>query len=237
MTDAKKNDDTHNENREETLAERSARLEAEAAAMNNAANKDQDPLAPEQEPELYGEGDDLDMSENNTQVLALQKELDDAKDKMLRAVAEAENTRRRAVKEREDAQKYSISGFSKDLVTVADNLRRALEAIPAELAEQHDQVKNLVDGIEATERELLRAFDKNGIKKIEPSLEGEGEIFDPNKHEVMFEAPGSGKPPGTIVQVVETGYTLHDRLLRPARVGVAKDEGGDQTTGHIDTEA
>jgi len=116
------------------------------------------------------------------------------------------------------------------LLDVADNLRRALDAVPADLIEGDERVKNLMGGIEGTERQLLSSFEKNGIKKIEPL----DEMFNPNFHEVMFEGPAPEKSAGTIIQVLEPGYVLNERLLRPARVGVAKDEGqGSQ----IDTEA
>jgi molecular chaperone GrpE len=168
-------------------------------------------------------------------IKGLQDELDKSKDQMLRALAEAENARKRSLKDREDASRYAVSSFAKELVNVADNLRRALSAIPAEALAADPHLKNLNDGVEATERELLKSFEKQGIRKINP----EGELFNPNFHEVMFEAPGTGKPPGTITQVIETGYLLHDRLLRPARVGVAKDEGqGNGRPGaQIDTQA
>ncbi len=171
-------------------------------------------------------------------IQALEEELAGSKDKMVRAVAEAENTRRRAQKDREDASRFAIAGFSRDLVSVADNLRRALDAVAPELLEAQPEIKNLTDGIEATERELLRSFAKNGITKIEPL----DEQFDPNFHEVMFEAPMPDKPNGSIIQVIEAGYVLHGRILRPARVGVAKSDivGGDAASGPgqtIDTQA
>lgn len=160
------------------------------------------------------------------------------KDQLMRALAETENTRKRSIREREDASRFAIAGFAKDLVNVADNLRRALEAVPAELLAQTPQIKNLTDGIEATERELLRSFEKNGIQSLNPL----DQPFDPNFHEVMFEAPIPDKPSGTVIQVIETGYTISGRLLRPARVGVSKDGGAAQTpprpSGHtIDTQA
>ncbi len=208
-----------------------------------------DPLAPESveqdaAAELYPDKDPLEQTGGNVQnvVSGLQDELDKAKDQMMRAIAEAENTRKRAAKEREDARKFSISGFAKDLLPVADNLRRALDAAPTDLIESEPRLQALISGIEATERELLRTFEKNGITKLEPA----DDIFDPNIHEVMFEAPNPGKPAGTIIQVVECGYMLHDRLIRPARVGVTKDEGQaaapqeqdpPEHGGHIDTEA
>lgn len=150
------------------------------------------------------------------------------KDQALRALAEAENTRRRAERDREDASKYGISNFARGLLTAADNLRRAITAIPQELRDSDARITALTTGIEATERELLAAFDRVGIKKI-ASLDAP---FNPNLHEVIFEAPGTGKPAGTIIQVVEEGYTIHDRLLRPARVGVAKADAGDAPPVH-----
>ena len=166
---------------------------------------------------------------------ALQAELDKTKDQMLRALAEAENSRKRAIKERDDASKYAVAGFAKDMLTVADNLRRALEAVPPDARAADPRIKNLIEGIEATQREMLKALEQNGIRKIDPL----DELFNPNFHEVLFESPGTGKPPGTVTQVIETGYLLHDRLLRPARVGVAANEGqGNGVPGsNIDTEA
>ena len=108
-----------------------------------------------------------------------------------------------------------------------------MEAIPGDLLKSDPRLQKVIEGIEATERELLKSFDRSSIKKIDPS----GEIFNPNFHEVMFEAQGTGKPAGTIVQVMDVGYVLHDRLLRPARVAVAKDEGQDKPGGQIDTKA
>lgn len=160
------------------------------------------------------------------------------KDQLMRALAETENMRKRAQREREDASRFAISGFSKDILSVADNLRRALDSIPAQALEQMPQIKNLTDGIEATERELLRSFEKNGIVRVEPL----DQPFDANFHEVMFEAPMPDKPNGTIIQVIEAGYTLNGRLLRPARVGVAKSaiqsQTGAASPGHtLDTQA
>lgn len=172
-------------------------------------------------------------------VSALQEELDRTKDQMMRALAETENMRGRARREKEDASKFAISAFSKDLLSVADNLRRALEALPEDIRQAQPEIKNLADGIEATERELLRSFEKNGIKKLLPI----DLPFDPHFHEVMFEAPVPGKTAGTIIQIIEPGYTLNERILRPARVGIAKDTGDNSPAPppegghHIDTEA
>ncbi|MFA5123465.1 nucleotide exchange factor GrpE [Zavarzinia sp.] len=152
---------------------------------------------------------------------SLQAEVADLKDKLLRAFAETENLRRRAEREREDTAKYAVTKFARDLTSVADNLRRAIEAVAAETRAADEAVANLLAGVEMTERELLSAFERVGITKIAPAV---GEKADPNKHEVLFEVPGTGQPGGSIVQVVQAGYQIADRLLRAAKVGVAKAE-------------
>jgi molecular chaperone GrpE len=150
-------------------------------------------------------------------IAALEAELAEGQDKLLRALAETENVRRRAQRERQDAEKYAVSGFARELLSVADNLRRALDSLPEKEAKD-DRTKNLLAGVEATERELLAAFERNGLKRIEAM----GERFDHNFHQAVFEAEKTGRPAGTIVEVLQPGYVLHDRLLRPAMVGVAK---------------
>lgn len=142
------------------------------------------------------------------------------KDQLLRALAETENVRRRSAREREDTQRFAISNFAKDMLAVADNLGRALAAIPADALESDPALKSLVDGVSATERQLLGSFERHGIKRIDPM----GEKFDSNLHQAMFEVPGSGQPAGTIVQVLQPGYLINERLLRAALVGVAKAE-------------
>ena len=159
-------------------------------------------------------------AEPSAEMEQLREEAAAMKDQLLRALAEVENTRRRAERDRQDIAKYAITDFARDLLSPADNLRRALDAVPADAIGQDAVLTNLNEGVEATEREMLSAFEKVGIKKIE-SLD---QKFDPNFHQAMFEVPDSGKPAGTIVQVVQEGYMIHDRLLRPALVGVAKAE-------------
>jgi len=150
-------------------------------------------------------------------LLAAEAEAADFKDKALRAMAEVENIRRRAQREREDAVKYAATNVARDLLSTADNLRRALaSANEAQLADE--STKSLLTGVAATERELLAAFEKNGIKRLDPK----GERFDHNFHQAIFEVENTGKPAGTVVEVLQPGYVLHDRLLRPAMVGVAK---------------
>jgi molecular chaperone GrpE len=140
------------------------------------------------------------------------------KDQLLRALAETENVRRRAARDREDAQRYAASNFAKDMLVVADNLGRALQHIPVEQIETDPALKSLYDGVAATERQLQAAFERHNIKRIDPL----GEKFDSNLHQAMFEVPGTGQPAGTVVQVLQPGYMIHDRLLRAAMVGVAK---------------
>ena len=156
-------------------------------------------------------------------------EIGKLKDQILRAMAETENTRRRMKKEIEDAQKYAVGSFAKEMLCVADNFRRALDAVPQDGA-GGDTLKNLVTGVEATERQLLAAFERFGIKKINPM----GEAFDPNYHQVMTEAEDPSKPAGLVVQVLQEGYMIHDRLLREAMVVVSK---GGPTAHKVDTQA
>jgi molecular chaperone GrpE len=148
---------------------------------------------------------------------AVEAELAETKDRLLRALAETENVRRRLQRERDDAQKYAASAFAKDLLSPIDNLRRALEAMP-ESETTDPRARNLRDGVAATERELLAAFERHGLQRIDPK----GERFDHNFHQAIFEAERPDVPAGTIVEVLQPGYVLHDRLLRPAMVGVAK---------------
>ncbi|MGK9170842.1 nucleotide exchange factor GrpE [Inquilinus limosus] len=190
----------------EGVAESEAAAETEAAAEGWAAA--------EASPEASA------LSEARERVAALEAENAKLKDQALRALADAENIRRRSEREREDTAKYAISGFAKSLLDAADNLRRAIDAVPGEAVETDAALKTLVDGVAATERQLLAAFERNGLTRIEPV----DEIFDPNFHQAMFELPGTGKPAGTVVQVVQPGYVLQGRLLRPALVGVAKGE-------------
>lgn len=196
--------------------------------------QEQDPLAPEMYPE-YDEADNV--SQDGNKIMALETELDQARDKMMRVAAEAENTRKRAARERDDAAKFAVSGFAKDLLEVSDNLRRALDAMPEDLIESDPRLKNLTNGIEVTEKSLLKTFEKHGIEKIEPL----DEPFNPNFHEVMFEAPIPGKAAGIIMQVIEPGYILNGRLLRAAKVGITSDSGSapdaNHPGGNIDTSA
>jgi molecular chaperone GrpE len=147
------------------------------------------------------------------------REAAEFKDKLLRTLAEMENLRKRTEREVLDARVYGIAGFARDVLAVADNMHRALAAIGPELREAADaKVKALIEGVELTERELLKSLEKNGVKKFSP----EGEKFDPNVHQAMYEIPTSDLPPGQVAQVIQAGYMIGDRVLRPAMVAVSK---------------
>jgi molecular chaperone GrpE len=148
----------------------------------------------------------------------LAAEVAELRDQLLRALAEAENQRRRSQREREEAVRYAAAPMLRDLLGVADNLQRALESVPGEAADEDGALKILLEGVQLTARELQTVFERHGIVKLDPL----GERLNPHHHEAMFEVPDPEQPSGTIVQVVQPGYLLHDRLLRPARVGVAK---------------
>jgi molecular chaperone GrpE len=152
-------------------------------------------------------------------VVRLLKENEELKDRALRLAAEMENLRRRTARDVHDARSYAISNFARDMLSVSDNLRRALEAIPADVKAAGDAgFKALIEGVELTERSMLAALERHGVKKLQP----EGEKFDPNFHQAMFEVPNTEVPANTVVQVVQPGYSIGDRVLRPAMVGVSK---------------
>ncbi|HUT51012.1 MAG TPA: nucleotide exchange factor GrpE [Alphaproteobacteria bacterium] len=177
-----------------------------------------------------GEAETAEPPEERVDPMAqLEADLAEFRDKHLRALAEIENVRRRGEKEKADALKYAATNFAKDILGVADNLRRAIEAVPDDAAESDGPVRTLIEGVELTERELLSIFERHGIKPIA----ADGQKFDHNLHQAMMEVPDTGLPSGTVVQVLQGGYTIHDRLLRPAMVGVAKGSsaGGDKDAG------
>jgi molecular chaperone GrpE len=153
------------------------------------------------------------------EVECLRTELADMRDRMLRALAEAENTRRRAEREKQDASQYAVTKFARDMLQIADNFARALAAAPQAMRDAADpQLKAVFDGVEATERQLLAALERHGVKPIDTA----DRKFDPNLHQAIAEVPAGDKQPGSIVDVVQAGYTIGDRLLRPAMVTVAR---------------
>ena len=163
----------------------------------------------------------------DARIAELEAEVKEKKDQLLRALAELENTRRRAERDRRDAETYGGTRLARDLLVVYDNLNRALDAADEELREKHGA---FLEGVELTQRELLGAFARHRIEKVSPE---KGERFDPHLHQAMFEAPVPGAADGTIIEVMEDGFTIAERLLRPARVGVAK--GGQQQAAGAET--
>lgn len=186
----------------EAPGEEDVMTEAEVAEVGAEASdqKEMDPLAV-----LRAEAD------------SLREEVAELKDQLLRALAETENVRNRARREREEALRYAAAPLAKDLLPVADNLRRAIESVGPEAAAEDERLNSLRVGVEMTEKGLLDTLAKHGVARIDPL----GERLDPHRHEAMMEIPDPSKPAGTVAQVFEVGYVLHDRLLRPARVGVA----------------
>lgn len=176
--------------------------------------KDTSPTESKEEPKTLGD----DLSSELSQEEKKEEEVAKLKDQLLRTLAELDNTRKRGEREREDTAKFAITGFARDLLAVADNLRRALESMPEDHEHPEKLLKSLYEGVEITEKELLYAFKKHSIETIDPL----GKPFDHHFHQAMFEVDDSDQPEGTIVHVLQVGYQLKDRLLRPALVGVAK---------------
>lgn len=186
--------------------DKAAEAEAAAEAQNASAQADPQPVAKS-----------TDMPADP--LAEAKQEAADYRDKLLRTLAEMENLRKRTGREIADARTYGIAGFARDVLAVADNMHRALEAIGPELRETGDAtVKSLIEGVELTERELLKALEKHGVKKFSP----EGQKFDPNVHQAMFEMEHPELPPGHVAQVMQAGYMIGERVLRPAMVGVSK---------------
>jgi len=201
---------------EESQADDDAIAAAVAAAVGEgtAAGDDGSPWA--QNPEA--------------RIAELEDEIGTLKDQFLRAMAEAENVRKRSERQLSEAHKYGVANFARAVLTVADDLSRALAAVPEDQREGDGLLQTLLGGVEAVERELMKALEGHNIERIDPA----GEPFDPNFHEAMYEVPDSEFPNGTVAQVIQPGYRLHDRLLRPARVGVAKSRGAPEAP-RVDT--
>ncbi len=169
-------------------------------------------------------------AESASEELTMEKELErlraevaELKDKYLRALSEQENIRRRLMREKDEAVKFASSDFARDMLNVCDNLSRAIESVPEERKDEHELLASLLEGVEMTLKEMLNIFERHHIKRIP----AHGERFNPNVHEAMFEVEAGPEDAGKVVQVIQEGYTHHDRVLRPARVGVAKNsEGG-----------
>ena len=180
---------------DEAAADADAATEANAAAPQAEAPAEPDPIE------------------------VLKAENAELKDKFLRLAAEMDNLRRRTERDVKDAKTYSVAAFARDMLSVSDNLRRGLEAVPAEArASGEAGLMALVEGVEMTERAMLAALERHGVKKLEPA----GQKFDPHFHQAMFEVPNTELPNNTVIQVVQDGYVIGDRVLRPAMVGVSK---------------
>ncbi len=190
----------------------------------------------EEAPEVAAEESEVETEAPETEEVEeerdLEAEIAELNDKLLRSLAEIENLRRRGRKEREDTAKYAVAGFARDLLSVADNLGRALTALPEGEEPDENGLAGFIEGVKLTERELAGVFERHGIEKIEPL----GEKFDPNLHEAMFEIP-SDAAPGTVVQIVEVGYVLKERLLLAAKVGIARALPDAEKGEHVDTTA
>ena len=190
--------------------------------MNREFQNEPNPETLPEDEAVRGEaqvGANDDVTQAHQEASALAAENAELKDRILRTLAEMENLRRRTQRDVEEARKFAVTGFARDLLEGVDNLGRALAAVPAEAREQNDFMKNLVLGVEMTERALLNAFEKHQVRRVEPK---KGDRFDHNLHQAMFEVPTVDHAPGTIAEVVQAGYVIADRLLRPALVGVAK---------------
>lgn len=179
-----------------------------------------DPQANSATPGMPGEADESNhaASESSTDTESLLAENAELRDKLLRAMAEMENLRRRTAREKEDTARYAISNFARDVLTIGDNLQRAMEHVPAEDIAADPALKSLLEGVELTDRELAKMLEKHGVTKLEPL----GQRFDPNQQQAMYEVPTTEVPEGTVVQVMQAGYTIGERVLRPAMVAVSK---------------
>jgi molecular chaperone GrpE len=178
--------------------------------------------APESAPEAEAVQDAAEIDARDLEIAQLKEEAAQFKDRLLRTAADMENLRKRAEREKAEATLYAATNFARDLLSVADNMQRALAAVTPEAREKADEgTKNLLAGVEMTERELLKVFERYNIRKVETV----GAKFDPNVHQALFEMPTKDHPPGTVVQEMQSGFAIGDRCLRPAMVGVAKAEG------------
>jgi len=212
--------------------------EAEARDAAGAVEKGAEPEAANENPSPENPGPEnpsgfaSPLEFLNAELARVEEEKKQATDRYLRLAAEMENLRKRTAKDVADARDYSIASFAREMLAVGDNLRRALDAIPPESREAADAgLRALIEGVELTERSMLQALEKQGVRKISPK----GERFDPNFHQAMFEIEDAETPVGTVLEVVQDGYVIGERMLRPALVGVAK--GGPKVSAKSDAKA
>jgi molecular chaperone GrpE len=196
----------------ETAPQAAPETASETAAATEPASADTDPATEAPAESGWAGGADA------ARIAEIEAENADVKNRLLRLAADMENLRRRTEKDVRDASQYAIAKFARDVLTVGDNLSRAIEAVPAETREAADSVlKGLIEGVEMTERELVNALGRHNITRIDPA----GEKFDPNAHEAVFQVPDPSVPSGMVSQVVQPGYRIGERVLRPAMVGVS----------------
>ena len=198
--------------------------EAKDAPSANGAAETDEAVAPEPSEDLAEKAPEEAVEETAEEAVensapTAEERLADVNDQLLRSLAELENTRKRAARDRSEALKFGAMSFARDMLGVVDNLQRALKVMQELGDDMPDATRSLLEGVAATERDLLAALARHKVTPLTPM----GEKFDPNLHEAMFEAPGTGQASGTIIEIVEAGYMMEERLLRPAKVGIAKD--------------
>ncbi|MBT5358171.1 MAG: nucleotide exchange factor GrpE [Rhodospirillaceae bacterium] len=190
----------------------------ETGALAEAAGPATSEAAPAEPSPTDADGNRWAGGKHAARIVELEGETSQLRDQLLRAMAETENVRKRAERQIEDAHRYAVTGFARDILSIGDNLERALFAVPEERRGEHELLQTLLEGVIAVQNDFQAALVAHKIERLDPT----GEPFDPNLHEAMYEVPDSEYPNGSVAQVMQAGYRLHDRLLRPARVGVAK---------------
>ena len=217
MNDQKNRNGNGEDRTEETPAEEAA-AEGPADDIRDASPAEAEPAGEEEAPESDVPESDVSKSDAPPTYEELLSDVASLKDQLLRALAETENVRRRAERDKADLSKYAVANFAREVLGVADNLRRAVEAVDKDTVEGNEDLRNLHVGIEMTQKALEASYERFGIKPIEAM----GEKFNHNFHQAMFEVEDPERPEGVVVQEIQTGYMIHDRLLRPAMVGVSK---------------
>ena len=199
----------------------------ETKSVDDVKNNDEEktPITDEIVQDEISDQSNIEDENNNDTITELEKTVLDLKDQLMRTLADGENLRKRTVKDIENSKKYSHISFVKDLVTSVDNFQRALEAVPEDKSSLPEPIKNLIIGLEIVEKEIIATLENHNVKLIDPL----GEKFDYNFHQAMFEVPTNEEEPGKVVEVSQKGYVLHDRLVRPAMVGISKKFDGNQS--------
>ena len=210
--------DQNNKTEKHVLEQRDINNPRDREALNLAAADFLKARKAEASAEVAEDEAENTADETANRILALEADNKELKDQVLRVAAEMENLRKRTQRDVQDARTYAVTNFARDMLSVSDNLRRAIETIPVDALETDASLKSLAEGVEMTERAMLQALERHGVTKLEP----EGQKFDPNFHQAMFEVPNPDLPNNTVVQVVQAGYAIGDRVLRPAMVGVSK---------------